>query len=135
MIAATSQNGYSIDGDAPPDAGSDPSSTCTYNGGSATSLTATWIDSMTGCLNTLNADNWNGAECTPPVGGTKFGFWKGENDYADGVDCWKRCAGCLSSAINASQAISTKCQYEYRTTREIIGYKTHTCTMGYDAQS
>ena len=90
---------------------------------------------MTGCLNALNAENWDGTECAPPVGGTTFGFWKGENDYDDGVDCWKRCAGCLSTAINASQAVTTKCQYEYRTKGDFVGYKTHTCTMGYDAGS
>lgn len=133
-IAATAQNGYSIDGDSPPDpAGYDPSSTCTYTGGNVT-VTPTWVSAMTGCLNTLNADNWDGAECVPTAGGTTFGFYKGENDYDSGTDCWKRCAGCLSSAINAGQNVTTKCQYEYRV-KEELHYKTHTCTMGYDAGS
>ena len=69
----------------------------------------------------------------PTVGGTTFGFYKGENDYSDGGDCWKRCAGCLSTAIQAGQGVTTKCQYEYRTKGAVLGFKTHTCTMGYDA--
>ena len=136
VIVANAQNGYSLDGDAAPDAGYDASSTCTYAGGNATSATASdpaWMSSMTGCLNALSVENWNGNACTPPVGGETFGFWKGENDYSDGVDCYKRCVGCLSTAINAGQAVTTKCQYEYRTHRDLVGYKTHTCTMGYDA--
>lgn len=135
VIVANAQNGYSIDGSSPPDAGYDPSSTCTYNGGSATDNYATntaWINSMTGCLNALNASNWSGNSCSPPVGGQTFGFYKGEDDYSDPVDCYQRCAGCLSAAINASQATTIKCQYEYKTQRSLVGYKTHTCTMGYD---
>ena len=133
-IAATSQNGYSIDGDAAPDAGYDASSTCTYNGGNVTTSPA-WVSTMTGCLNALNGSSWSGTECVPTAGGTTFGFYKGENDYSDGGDCWKRCAGCLSSAIDAGQNVTTKCQYEYRTKGDFVGYKTHTCTMGYDAGS
>ncbi|KAL9070049.1 MAG: hypothetical protein Q9161_005105 [Pseudevernia consocians] len=136
VIVANAQNGYSIDGSDPPDSGYGASSTCTYNGGNATDSAATdpaWISSMTGCLNALNGTNWNGNECAPPVGGVTFGFWKGENDYDDPVDCYQRCVGCLSTAINASQAVTTKCQYEYSTHRAVVGYKTHTCTMGFDA--
>lgn len=96
---------------------------------------------MTGCLAQLNVDNFNGVECLPnkgvpngPVlGGTTFGFYKGTNDYdPGGADCYQQCGGCLSGAVNASQAVTTKCQYEYRTHRD-VGYKTHTCTMGYVA--
>lgn len=137
VIVANAQNGYSTDGDAIPDSGYDASSTCTYDGGNATNAAAAspaWTNSMTGCLNALNATNWSGTECVPPVGGVTFGFYKGENDYTDPVDCWNRCAGCLGSAINASWAETTKCQYEYKT-HELIGYKTHTCTMGFDAGS
>ncbi len=133
-IAATAQNGYSSDGDDPPDSGYGASSTCTYKGGNATAAYAAssaWISSMTGCLNVLNADNWSGTSCAPPTGGVTFGFYKGENDYADPVDCFERCAGCLSSAINAGQAVTTKCQYEYKTKRSVTGYKTHTCAVGY----
>ncbi|CAF9920656.1 MAG: hypothetical protein ALECFALPRED_001595 [Alectoria fallacina] len=135
VIVANAQNGYSLDSDAIPNAGYDASSTCTYAGANATNEAAAapaWISSMTGCLDALNAEDWNGNECAPPVGGMTFGFWKGENDYSDGVDCYNRCAGCLGTAINASQAVTTKCQYEYKT-HELVGYKTHTCTMGYDA--
>ncbi len=138
VIVANAQNGYSIDGNGPPNSGYDASSTCTYTGGNATSDDAAdpaWISSMTGCLNALGAANFNGNACTPPVGGQTFGFWKGNNDYGDGAECYQRCVGCLSTAINASQAVTTKCQYEYRT-KELLGiYKTHTCTMGYDAPS
>ncbi|CAD6572893.1 MAG: hypothetical protein ASARMPRED_005762 [Alectoria sarmentosa] len=93
VIVANAQNGYSLDSDAIPDAGYDASSTCTYAGANATNEAAAapaWISSMTGCLDALNAENWNGNECAPPVGGMTFGFWKGENDYSDGVDCYNR---------------------------------------------
>lgn len=138
VIVANSGNGYSLDGDPAPNAGYDGSTTCTYSGGNVTNTLATsptWISNMTGCLNALAADDWSGTECAPAVGGAKFGFYKGENDYDDAVDCYQRCEGCLSAAINASQAVTTRCQYEYRTLRDIAGYKTHTCTMGYDAQT
>lgn len=117
-----------------PDTGFGESFSCDYNGAAATDVFATdpaWISSMSGCLNVMDANNWDGALCQPPTGGVEFGFWKGEDDYSDPVDCFQRCQGCLSAAINASQAITTKCQYEYKTHR-LLGYKTHTCTMGYD---
>ena len=138
VVIANSDNGYSINGQPPPDSGYDGSGSCSYSGGSATNADATdpsWISAMTGCLNLLGANDWSGNECAPSVGGTTFGFWKGEDDYSDPVDCYQRCVGCLSSAVNASQAVTTKCQYEYRTHRSVAGYKTHTCTMGYDAGS
>ena len=117
--------------DTTPDtAGYDPSSSCTYNGPTySVSKPSAWQTSMTGCLNQLNATNWDGAECSP-VGGVTFGFYKGTNDYSDPVDCFNRCSACLSSAISANSTLTTKCQYEYRTPRP-PGYKTHTCTMGY----
>ncbi|CAF9911821.1 hypothetical protein IMSHALPRED_010586 [Imshaugia aleurites] len=120
-----------------PNGGYDPSSSCTYTGGNSTNAASNnpaWMTAMTACLNELNATNWDGTSCTPPTGGITFGFYKGENDYSDPVDCFGRCSSCLSSAINAGEAVTTKCQYEYRT-HELLSYKTHTCTMGYDAGS
>lgn len=137
VIAADSQNGYSTDRSNPPDSGYDASTTCTYTGGTTTTIAAAagaaWMGSMNGCLSALAANNWSGNECAPPTGG-QFGFYKGENDYPDAVDCFSRCQGCLGSAINATQAVTTKCQYEYKTPELLGSYKTHTCTMGYDAQ-
>ena len=137
FIYADSQNGYSIDSSDPPDAGYDAKTTCDYKGSNTTTLAAAeapaWQTAMNTCLNLLSANNWNGQTCTPPVGG-QFGFYKGEDDYSDPVDCFSRCSGCLGSSINASQAVTTKCQYEYRTNRELAGYKTHTCTMGYETK-
>ena len=117
--------------DSPPDdAGYDPTSSCTYNGPTySVPNPNAWQTSMTGCLDQLNASNWNGAECSP-VGGVKFGFYKGNNDYSDPVDCFNRCSACLLSAISANSSATTKCQYEYKT-RKLLGVSTHTCTMGY----
>ena len=134
-VFPNSGNGYSTYSAPVPDSGDHVSYSCDYHGANATDAFAqdpAWITSMTGCLDVMNAGNWSGTECAPPTGGVTFGFWKGEDDYSDPVDCFNRCAGCLGSAINASQAITTKCQYEYRTSRSVTGYKTHTCTMGYD---
>ena len=137
VLLADSQNGYTTDNTYPPDAGYDPTTTCDYKGSNMTTLAAAnapaWQTAMNTCLNALSANNWDGTECTPPVGGA-FGFYKGENDYSDPVDCFSRCSGCLGSSINASQAVTTKCQYEYRTHRLVEGYKTHTCTMGYETK-
>ena len=134
-VFPNSGNGYSTYSAPVPDDGDHVSYSCDYHGANATDAFVqdpAWITSMTGCLNVMNASNWSGTKCAPPTGGVTFGFWKGEDDYSDPVDCFNRCAGCLGSAINASQAVTTKCQYEYRTSRSLVGYKTHTCSMGYD---
>ena len=135
VIVANSQNGYSTYGADPPDAGYDAKTSCDYNGAGATDAFATdpaWISSMTTCLQFLNGANWAGMECNPPTGDATFGFWIGEDDYSDQADCYQRCSGCIGTAINASQAVTTTCTYEYRTKRALIGYKTHTCKVGYD---
>ncbi|KAM0797344.1 hypothetical protein BDR22DRAFT_824436 [Usnea florida] len=137
VVYGDSQNGYSTDTSDPPDAGYDGTTTCDFKGSNTTTLASSdapgWQTAMNTCLNLLSANNWDGTTCTPPVGG-QFGFYKGENDYSDPVDCFSRCSGCLGSSINASQAVTTKCQYEYRTQRALAGYKTHTCTMGYETK-
>ena len=119
-----------------PDGGDHASGSCTFSSDNIPPSTIAaadqiaWQAEMGTCLNGLNATNWHGTACYPP-GGPTMGFTKGTNDYSDGVDCFNRCQGCLSSAIVANQSVVTKCQYEYRTNRALVGFKTHTCTMGY----
>lgn len=141
VIVANANNHYSTDGDPPPNSGYSPGYSCDFDGTNKTNSSAAdvaWMGAMTQCLNLMSTDSWAGNECVPQPGGGKYLFWKGEDDYDSGSECYQRCFGCLSSAINASRADTTKCQYEYRTARSIgliKGYKTHTCTMGYDANS
>lgn len=100
-----------------------------------------WKSSMIGCLGQLNVDIFNGAECLPNkgdgvvLGDIKFGFWKGHDDFDDAVDCYNHCQQSLSDAINAGQVVKTACQYEYKTPRAGVFYKTHTCTMGYQPEN
>lgn len=97
-----------------------------------------WAPSMTACLQQMNNDGWNGYECLPNngngtiLGDVTFGFWKGEDDFEGGLNCYNACSDCVGKAINAGQAVDTKCKYEYKTHRFGPLYKTHTCTMGYD---
>lgn len=133
-VDTNTNNGYLSD--VPPDSGYDATTDCDYKAGSApTDAFATnpvWIANMTSCLDIMVGPYPVGTTCAPATGGVTFGFWKGHDDYDDAADCYSRCAPCLSKAINAGQAITTKCQYEYKTHRAVVGYKTHTCTMGYD---
>ena len=93
-----------------------------------------WSSTMLGCLAQLNNDNWNGAECQPvSANGTKlgptFGFWKGEDHWdSSGSDCYSRCSTCLENGINATQAVTTTCEYEDWTGLE--SNKQH-CDMGF----
>jgi hypothetical protein len=125
-----------------PDNGYDAGTTCTYDSNHPADVPfyaadPAWAPSMTACLGTMNNDQWNGDECLPNngngtvLGGVTYGFWKGENDFSGGVNCYNACSDCIGKAINAGQAETTRCKYEYKTHR-LIGYKTHTCTMGYD---
>lgn len=127
-----------------PNGGYDAGTTCTYDSNHPLDVPfyaadPAWAPSMTACLQTMNNDQWNGDECLPNngngtvLGDVTYGFWKGEDDFSGGVNCYNACSDCIGKAINAGQTDTTKCQYEYKTHR-FIGYKTHTCTMGYDKQ-
>lgn len=90
---------------------------------------------MTSCLDSLNANSWNGAECTPTAAngtqlGPNFGFYKSHSDlFHDAVDCWNQCSPCLQQGIDANLAVTTHCDY----TVPILGpgIKAH-CGMGFD---
>jgi len=125
-----------------PDNGYGAGTTCTYDSNHPADVPfyaadPAWAPSMTACLGTMNNDQWNGGECLPNngngtvLGGVTYSFWKGEDDFSGGVNCYNACSDCIGKAINAGQAETTRCKYEYKTHR-FIGYKTHTCTMGYD---
>lgn len=88
-----------------------------------------WAANMTACLQQMNNAGWNGAECKPALAdgtalGPSFGFYKGEEHYDDGQDCYNQCAGCLKQGIDWKQAQTTVCKYS-------LPHKV-TCDMGFD---
>ena len=95
---------------------------------------AAWRERMLSCLDNLNADNYDGNECRPAAGQPTFGFYKGKKHYEDfgPVDCFQRCEECLAAGINATQAVTTKCDYQWWTGALRLGNPVHTCTMGFE---
>lgn len=97
-----------------------------------------WALNMTSCLETMNNDEWNGADCKPALAdgtalGPSFGFWKGERkwhgDDDTGSSCYAECSDCLKQGIDWNQAQTTNCQFEYYTG---LGAQRHHCQMGFD---
>lgn len=93
-----------------------------------------WNSTMWGCLEKMNNDGWNGAECVPASAdgtqlGPTFGFWKGEAHWeGTGTECYNMCSDCLKSGINALQAVTTTCEYEKWT--GLLNRKQH-CDVGF----
>lgn len=98
---------------------------------------------MTACLQSMNNDGWNGAECKPALAngtalGPSFGFWKGEDkwdgtDGTNGIDdtgtsCYNDCSQCLMNGISWNQAVTTTCEYEHY---KGGGVTRHHCDMGF----
>lgn len=90
---------------------------------------------MQGCLENLDNDNWDGAECVPNNGngtqiGPTFGFYKSHDSYfTDAQDCYNQCEDCLARGITAMWAVTTHCDYEANHFGP--GIKSH-CGMGFD---
>lgn len=119
--------------------------TCSANDNNAVPSWAAnpaWAENMTTCLNTMNNDGWNGAECKPALAdgtalGPSFGFYKG-GDKWDGTDadgntdtgssCFGVCQDCLMTGIGYNQAVTTACEYEHYTGD---GLTRHHCDMGF----
>lgn len=92
---------------------------------------------MGGCLQRLNADNWDGTECIPyyPANSTdvnpkpNFGFWKSHSwNFHSGQDCFNQCAACLQKGIDKGLAVTTSCHYKVPVFATIKA----TCEMGFD---
>lgn len=99
-----------------------------------------WKSQMLSCMQKLDTDQWNGAECQPMTAdnsaplGPAFGFWKGEerhNKPEDAKNCYQYCMGCLARGIMAGKAVTTSCYHRNYGLSYGPGVQ-WSCTMGFD---